>query len=354
MRQSLILLLLFTFILSGYSQSKKERKIIETTSKKSTIITHTDTILQKLSDTITISESSSGQSSVKVILSKEDSSPDYFKYIFPILTLLLGIGINKALDYSKDKKRIKKSGERWVAEIRGLELPIKSQLASLRKFQLQIGKGKFEVPEMEIYPMLNGEIFKSLDKADLIKYIESFSGKNYDDSVLASNRVHGYVNILAIHHDSLKEKFEAFLEKTSEHTTLFSRHLQALMRAFGNYGVELEEELKQDPMNNPRYLPIYQLFDKHIIPFMTSGEYDVYALERDFFIPLIQILGHLRLDKKINVMSDEVSACLIEIKGIKMEKGYLEENLQNLIKRYEDDLKELPEIVKEIKNKQSN
>lgn len=349
MRQLPFLILLISLTLTGFSQADTARRGNNDTSRTSTIIKQVDTISQKLSDTISIRNANSGDASLKVILAKEESTPDNFKYIFPILTLLLGIGINKALDYFKDKKRIKKSGERWIAEIRGLELPIKSQLASLQTFKTEIEKEKFEVPEMEIYPMLNGEIFKSLDKAELIKYIESFKGSTYDDAILASNRVHGYVNIMASHHDALKQKFEDFLKNTSAHTTSFSRHLQALMRAFGNYGVALEEELQQDPINNPRYQPIYQLFNQHIIPFMTSGEYDVYALERDFFIPLIQILGHFRLDKKINEMSDAVSACLAEIKGIKMEKGYLTENVKTIITRYENDLNELPEIAKEIK-----
>jgi hypothetical protein len=349
MRLSLLFIFLFILSFVAFSQTDTSHKVFDTSSGKSTAAKKIDTISQKLTDTFTIPKADSEQSSIKVILAKEPSSPDNFKYIFPILTLLLGIGINKALDYFKDRKRIRRSGERWVAEIRSLEIPIKSQIASLQSFKTEIEKEKFQVPEMEIYPILNGEIFKSLDKADLIKYIESFKGNKYDDAVLASNRVHGYVNILASHHDALKAKLDDFLKNTSAHTTSFSRHLQALMRAFGNYGVALEEELNQDPINNPRYQPIYQLFNQHIIPFMSSGEYDVYALERDFFIPLIQILGHLRLDKKMNDMADAVSACLAEIKGMKMEKGYLTENVKTLITRYENDLNELPSVVKEIR-----
>jgi hypothetical protein len=349
MRQFLYLIFFFSLSLNGYCQLDTVRNVADTSFNTSANVNQVDTISRKISDTISISGTNSEQLQVQVILVKEESSPDNFKYVFPILTLLLGILINKALDYFKDRKRIKKSGERWVAEIRGLELPIKSQLISLQMLKTEIVKEKFEVPEMEIYPMLNGEIFQSLDKADLIKYIVSFNGIAYENAVLASNRVHGYVNIMASHHDALKDKFEDFLKNTSAHTTTFNRHLQSLMRAFRNYVIALEDELQQDPINDPRYQPIFQLCNQHIIPFLTSGEYDVYALERDFFIPLIQILDNFRLDQKINEMSDAVLLCLAEIKGIKMEKGYLNENVNTLINRFENDLKELPEIVREIK-----
>ncbi len=350
------LLLIFSLTFStlfGNSQVQKLPSKIKSPKKIDTSITSnritptSDTITKKINDSIVMSPIANGN--LKVIVAKETSEPDYFKYIFPILTLLLGIVLNKFLDYLKDKKNTKKVGQRWIAEIRCLEIPIQSQIDVLTKYLPEIQKEQFDIPELEIFPMLNCEIFKTLDKAELIKSIELFKGKKYEDAILSSNRIHGFIDVLASHHIALQKKFEEYLQSTSGHTTSLSRNLQSLLRAFGNYGVALEIELQQDPTNDPRYQPILQLFDKYITPFTNSGEYDVFVLRIDFFMPFVQILGHLTHDNRIDDMANAASACLNDIKGIEMERRYWATNISTLLSRYENDLKELPMIVQEAK-----
>lgn len=345
-----LLLILLTISHFSFSQKKgpdsntqKSVKVVDTAKR-----TTTDTAKLILKDSIVIANKDLSNSDLKIFIQQPESGVDYFKYIFPILTLVLGIGISKLLDYISERKRIKKVGERWVAEIRYLDKPISNQIEALEKFLIEHKKEEFIVPQMNIYSGLDCEIFKSLDKSDLLKFLEKNKKKDYKEAVLSSNKIHGYISILTSHYDSMKAKFEEYLKGTSAHTTSLTQNLQLLMRAFGTYGVLLEKELNGDPINDPRYRPILDLFNAEIMPHMENGDFDIYKLKSDFFIPLIAVLGLLRQDERINELADYSSNCLNFIKGIQMEKKYLTENFETIKTFYKDELAELENVVKEV------
>src|SRR5690606_34835832 len=102
------------------------------------------------------------------------------------------------------------------------------------------------------------------------------------------------------------------------------------------------------PIDDPRYRPILDLFNSQIMSYMDDGNFDIYKLESDFFIPLIQILGLLRHDERINELSEYTSNCLNFIKGIKMEKRYLTESFETIESYYKERLVELENVVKEL------
>jgi hypothetical protein len=349
MRHFLLLILLtishFSFSQKQGQDSNTQQSVkVADTAKKTT----NDTAKLLLKDSIVIANKDLSNSDLKLFIQQRARGTEYFKYIFTILTLVLGIGINKLLDYISERKRIKKVGERWVAEIRYLDKPISNQIEALEKFLIEHKKEKFIAPQMNIYSGLDCEIFKSLDKSDLLKFLEKNKKKKYKEAVLSSNKIHGYISILASHYESMKTKFEEYLKGTSSHTTSLTQNLQLLMRAFGTYGVLLEKELDGDPINDPRYRPILDLFNTEIMPHMENGEFDVYKLKSDFFIPLLEILGLLRHDERINELAEYSSNCLNFIKGIQMEKKYLTENFETIKSFYKDELAELENVVKEV------
>jgi hypothetical protein len=319
----------------------------ENASKKPTF----DTSLFTQRDTITIKDSvelTNEKSNHKIVIAKGEGSSDNFKYIFPIITLILGIAINKFLDALSERKKIKRSGERWAAEIRCLEEPLRNQILALEIFRNEHSKEVWDIPDLQMQTILNCEIFKTLDKADLIKHIKRFKNKTYSDAILTSNHIHGFISILTSNYESLQKKFEEYMTARGNYTTSYSKNLSALMKAFANYQVALENELNKDVANEPRFAPIATLFDEHILPNLVTGNYDIYVLDKEFFLPLVQILAGLRHDPKINEMSDAIRSCLSDSKAIKMEKQYLTQNLVTLTFRYGEALEDLPKIVQDI------
>jgi len=196
MNRNLIIIILFISIQVIGQDSvglKNDTTVFDKTSD--TTFSEIDTVnLDLKNDEIEISTKVGN--TTKVILVKEKSKIDFLKYLLPIFTLILGIAIKEIMDKWSNKKKLRKSGERWIAELRSLEEPIEKQIESLQEFLQEHEKEEFSIPRLQVYSSLSGEIFKSLDKNDLIKYIELNNNKSdFKEIVKISNRTNGYVSV---------------------------------------------------------------------------------------------------------------------------------------------------------------
>jgi len=348
MKLFLVVLLLSSFCCLG------KDSVTNLSGKKTTVTKNhtgtTDTVKYPIEDSVYLSlPASKSATPVYIIQQASKSSP--FKDVLPILTLVLGIAINKVLDWFKDKKKINKVGERWVAEIRGIESPIAQQIDLLKESLKKERENKYSYSNLPVVSTLDCEIFKSLDKSDLLKFIERHNKNNYHETVLISNQTHGFISILVRLHTTLEEKYNDFLKGTSHHTTTVNENLQDLGRNFAYYQVELEKELGHDPIKDPRYRPILDLYDKYIEPHRKDGAFDLFLLDDLFFEPLTKIFAILRHDERTKGMADATLGCVNGIKGIRMEKHYWAENIEEIIRLYQDQLNALPTIANRIENR---
>ncbi|GAB3019378.1 hypothetical protein GCM10027284_43320 [Cyclobacterium sediminis] len=342
MKKILVIIIAFSF-LNTFSQISTNEN--DSTFVRDKISTEKAILLNK-KDTMKIGV----ENDKKQILFQfiEPEKTDYFKYIFPILTLLLGIGVNRFIDYLTNNKKIKKTAKRWTIELQNLKKPIERQINSIDEFLTEHKKEEFKMPNLKVETYLEGESFKSLDKTDLLKYLERFKKKKYNIAIEDVNQINSYVTVVRHHYTTLKEKYIEYKNGTSQHVTNLSKDLQELLKSFAIYGSELEQELNADPLNDQRYRPILDLFDTEVKPYMQDGNYDVFKLEKDFFIPLLSILANLRFDKRTHKMTESVQNCINDIKGIKMEKHYLTVNFENIKKRLEENKNELEKIHQRI------
>lgn len=283
----------------------------------------------------------------KFILMQNDEKIDYFKYIFPIITLIIGIGINRLIDYRNDIKKIKKSGKRWLSELQVLKNPISYQIENIDEFLIEHNnQEKHILPSPKLVTTLNCEVFNSLDKSELVEFLERFKKYNFHEAVEYSNEINGLVSLLKSTYINFRTIFEDYKINVSRHNEAVSRHLQSLMKEFIQYGIQLEKELEKDPINDPRYKQIYDLMELEILPYQENNDFDLYKLEKDFFKPLITILSRLRNDDRTYMMFDYARNGIIEIKAIKMEKYYLDVNFKNIKKSYLEIEEWLPKVLK--------
>lgn len=340
MKKILIIIVLFTSVFCYCQKNEAQKKVvIKTLPKVEKIIN-----LSKKNDTLKLKKKS------EVIIVKFDNKEqtDYFKYIFPIITLLLGIAVNKLIDKLSEYKKIKKSAKRWNIELRNLESPLENQIISIDDFLTEHNKEIFQIPNLVVETFLSCETFKSLEKTELIKYLEKIKKKDFLKAIKDINAINSYTHSISYYFESLKTKYNDYLKGSSTHTYSLSKNLQELLKSFANYGVELEKELNTDPLNNVRYKPIFDLFENEIRPYLQDGNYDIFKLEKDFFIPLLTILTLLRLDPKTLFMAENVRNCINDIKGIKMEKHYLTKNFENFRVKFVDFKDELSDIYSRI------
>jgi len=115
-------------------ESNQKVIIFDNPNTRNEITGKIDTVELTLKNNEELSIPVDSNSPAKIIMIQEKSKSDFFKYLFPILTLLLGIWIKEVLDKRNNKKKIKKTGERWVAELRSLEEPLIKQIEVLEEF----------------------------------------------------------------------------------------------------------------------------------------------------------------------------------------------------------------------------
>lgn len=286
----------------------------------------------------------------KVITMKPASNN--FTYIFPIITLVLGILLNRGWDYYNARSKSDKIGKRWIAELRFLETPISQQIDALDTYVQNQTEATFEIQSIAIYSSLDGSIFKTLDKSELLRYLE-LKKNCYAEAVKVSNSTHGYINILTHTYEALKDKFEDYLNATSNITTSFSKNLSALRIAYADYGVAIEKKNPgKDPIKiNPDFAHLTNLMSIHILPKMQTGDYNPFEMDQNFFAPFLKILSNIRLDDDSRTLTTFTSACLTDIAGLRMERQYLRINFTTISDRYKESLSELDNVVANLENK---
>jgi hypothetical protein len=348
---------LIFFTVFAFSQDSTGIQLDSLSEEKQTVLS--DTILKessKLNDTIILDFDKrelliplERDKLTKVVMVKEKSKIDWLKYLLPIFTLILGIILKELFEKRSNKKQIKKSGGRWIAELYSLEEPLKRQIQSLKEYLEEHKKEDFKIQNLERFSSVDGDVFNSLDKNELIKFIELNNKKvDFKEIVKISNRTNGYVTMLIHLSETLKEKFNRYRTESSKHTTSISLSLQLFTRALSDYEIQLEKELNFDPINDPRLKPFLELYDSQIKPFLQEGNFNPFLLRKDFFQPMVAILAMLRQDTRTKELSSSVTKGLTAIKGLEMEKSYLSENLKYIITGYDKQLLELENVINKI------
>lgn len=328
------------------------------------------------SDTVEIANLSSNETQIpvdpekitKVFILKDVAVDDYSKYIISIISLLIGFFLNRVYDWWNNNRRMKRSGERWVVEIRSIKVPIKTQIDSLNDFKDKLDLQDFVAFNIVAQTAINGDIYKSLDKNELIKYIELNNGKpwykkpfirskndksiEFNNVVRISNRTHGYIAILSHQSNMINERYNAFLTGTSKHTTEFTKNLQLFITEFRKFNLSIETEGK-DIGVEPITAPIVHLYMQYITPHLKDGKYNPFLLRDDFFTPVVDHLGVHRLDSRTIPLISAAICCLDNIAGIQMERIYMIENINTIVTTYKELADGLESMIDEITGKKA-
>jgi hypothetical protein len=124
--------------------------------------------------------------------------------------------------------------------------------------------------------------------------------------------------------------------------------LQLIGRELGRWHVSLEKQLHDDPMTLAEYSAVIKLYDEQILGHNEDEEWDLFELQKIFFDPLMLILSSQRHDPIVFEISTIIAECRHAIKGIKMEKKYLIENVTQIKERYQEQVLELNGVVGEV------
>lgn len=329
---------------------KKSPKDVMTYSKAIPVTSQSkasDTQKVVLKDSLLITKEDIKAGEVKVIV-QEPAKSNWFKDVLPIISLLLGILINKGLDYFSDQKKIKKAGKRWHAELLSLDVPIQMQIIEIEKALKHQNETPLKTPTLVSYSSLDGEAFQSLDKSELLAYVNKYKSKDFHEAIRLSNKINFFVSVLKSHAEQLKKRFEDYISRVSALFGKVNVNLQELRKAFHDYQGSLINQHGNAVLNSNLYKPLEDLFLAQIEPHLDKGDFDLFKLKKNFFVPMIQELEKLNSDERTRPMVNHCRSSLDNIKGLEMEILYFSTNLQTLVGFFKEDKSILEGILKDI------
>jgi predicted transcriptional regulator len=189
-------------------------------------------------------------------------------------------------------------------------------------------------------------IFLTLDKSDLLKYINLYSqAEDFSDSVRKSNSINSFLSILINNNIILREKIKSYITNVSSAITLLNEDISEMSLAFIRYSAEIEKEIgtEVDPRQHSKYKDIFQLFNSY-----KEAKYygnDIKNLKEKFYSPLQEVLLDHRKDPRISGILKCCINALKNLHSIEAERNYFSVSMKKIISLYQDNLTSLPEII---------
>lgn len=330
----------------------------------------------KLTDTLKIDLSSDRASipintneSTQIIILKEKESSNTVKTLLPLLFALIGLIfgflLNRFYDWYNSRKKIKKSGKRWVIELRTLKETIKQQIKAIEEFVASLKKDEWMYDSLVFVTTIEGDIFTSLDKNDLLDYIESKNTsvyykrifmskedktKEYQLAVKISNRTHGFISTLAHHYSLLFERFNTFNDGVETTTRKFNDDLEVLRKQMNELNFQVMNEVEM-VYSNAEYSELLNLYVMLKDRFLKDMDFNPLNSDKIFLEPAIKVLTKLTKDRRILPISDTIAALFNDIKAIKAEREYIISNMHELMSRYNDSLATIDTVTDNISGK---
>ncbi len=321
------------------ADSIRQDSLTERVSRTLAVAMKSDSTIEKSPSVIT-NEVRSGDatSSQTEQVDKTDEwslSGKYFStYIYPIITLLIGVWIKTAISSRADKRRSKKVGKRWVAELSAQSADIENQIEAFNTFITSYcdNRNRFDIPNIS-YGFINIRNFDALGKEDLYDYLGQLLKKHDLEKVDDTYRkITSIISALESINSQVKNHIQRFLDRNN-----------ALVEAYNANLVQYDKLLRQIPVG---YLGISDstIINLRIIHYMickNMPQINIFDCEDSFVIPSLKIL---RSNPFPPALDDTLQNCLNITLGLRNEKAYIKSNLESANTQYRKVLDKIAEI----------
>lgn len=332
----------------------------------------------KLNDTLKIelddkakSTSMNGNRNAQIVIVKEKDSSDSLSRLLPLIFtltgLVIGFFINRFYEWHMNRKKIKKSGKRWSIELKTLEEPLKDQIKYIEAFNLSVGKRAWSYESLELMTTISSERFSSLDKNDLMDYLDyttrfpwykqlfNSKAKNqeqYNKAVKISNHIHGFIDVLNHNFHMLNHNWDQFQDGITATTKKLNQNMETLNIQFNTFRFHISNDTLKI-YQKADYEPFFNLYFRFISQLRQNPNYNMYNLNKDFLEPAIIELEKLKKDDRILPITTSTSVLYNDLRAVNAEKDYVLDNMTELIARYNKSLESLPQIIEKLEDKRT-
>ncbi|WP_144219324.1 hypothetical protein [Flavobacterium anhuiense] len=265
----------------------------------------------------------------------------------------------------QQQKENQKSGKRWKIELKTLEEPIKHQISSIEDFKLSVAKREWSYDPLDLMTTINSERFSSLDKNDLMDYLENktkfpwykqlFSSEDriqeqYNKAAKISNHIHGFIDVLSHNFQHLNNKWDEFQDGISATSKKLNQDLDTLNNHINSLKYLIANDT-QKLYTNEQYKPFFDLYFRFISHLNQNPNYNMHRMRVDFLDPAMMELGKLTKDNRILQTASSISILYTDLRAVNSEKDYVLDNMTELISRYNKSLDALAKIMEKFDEK---
>lgn len=291
------------------------------------------------SDTINLAQPSPVS---QIIYAEHTESQSFFhRNLFPIIMLIIGVIIDRSAQAFFDKKRMERNGNRWKNELQSCAPAINKQQKALVEFKKEYcdNPKMFEIPDIFIFPFLNGKEFSSLNKEDLYDYLKlnikkhdtckyilqnlTKDGRATIDELAQSRfyKITTFVMSLEIINRNFINSFDSFRESSSHQIESFNDIQLHYSQILLSYNRE-----RQTPL-------VCQLMNLYETAFRDHPNINLFELEESFITPSLSFLSKTT-DPEYQDIVNQLINMRYCINGLKLEKKYLAAGIQGIIDQY--------------------
>ena len=255
-------------------------------------------------------------------------------FIYPIITLLIGVWIKTAISSRADKRRSEKIGKRWIAELSAQSADIENQIEAFNTFITDYydNRNRFDIPNIS-YGFINSRNFDALGKEDLYDYLgrllKRLDHERVDDTY---RKITSIISAL----DSIDTQIRNYIQK-------FMDRNNALVEAYNANLDQYGKLLRQIPVGYPGISDsiVKSLETIYSTILKDMPKINLFDCEDSFVIPSLKILRSNPFPSKLD---DTLQNCLNITLELRNEKAYIKSNLESANAQYRKVLDKIAEI----------
>ncbi len=357
-----------------FTDLSRQIKPVDISKAKISIIKDENHLQPTLNETIKIELSKKPESilikendTTQAILAKEKDSTTKFTKLLPLIFtvtgLIVGFLMNRFYEWYMNRKKIMKSGKRWNIELKTLEEPLKDQIKYIEEFEISVAKREWKYNSLELMTTINSQRFSSLDKNDLMDYIDNLykfpwykrlfisEAKNqeqYNKAVKLSNHIHGFIDVLSHNFEMLNNKWNEFQDGISTTTKKLNKDMESFNIQFNTLNFEIRNDTLKI-YNKSDYSSFFNLYFQFISMLQQNPNYNMHNFQKDFLDPAIKELAKFAKDQRILPIAASISVLSNDLRAINGEKDYVLDNMKELIIRYNKSLESLSTIIEKTR-----
>lgn len=235
---------------------------------------------------------------VEQMMGEQGSGRALLEKLFPVLTLILGILLNRLFARLDKRRKDKKTAHDLITEIELLEEPLKSQLIAIDELIAQLQERKFETPKLTMVALLNMDRLKAVDRSAVVDHL-AVNYANRREALQKANELFSGCDIIAARYTQIQEIVEDYLDAASDAFERWRSASNALSLAMARAVADIERN-GGNPSNDPYISRAVQLEMA-----VHDSVSDVFVMLDKFHAPLTELNGNNRTDPR----SERLAEC---------------------------------------------